>query len=178
MSDRDTVRWPPCSRHSTLTCFREIRELLTGTAGVNALTRDPLKPLREIRADQYGIRTSLDVEGDPLKFEIIHEGRIPLDTPGSGDHVCGVTTLSALDTAASKLLANADRWADRSTFSRDLIDLAMLTPPSALLETARGLPLTLQADLAHRGHIDLTAVHLRTSQAVAAATPTSALGRV
>ncbi|MGB2922896.1 MAG: nucleotidyl transferase AbiEii/AbiGii toxin family protein [Mycobacterium sp.] len=121
---------------SDINGYREIRELLTGTAGVNALTREPLKPLREIRADQYGIRTSLDVEGDPIKFEIIHEGRIALDTPGSADHICGVTTLSALDTAASKLLANADRWADRSTFSRDLIDLAMLTPPSALLKTA------------------------------------------
>ncbi|MGD9619009.1 MAG: hypothetical protein AB7G47_00065 [Mycolicibacterium sp.] len=35
-----------------------------------------------------------------------------------------------------KPLANADRWADRSTFSRDLIDLAMLAPPPTLLDTA------------------------------------------
>lgn len=28
--------------------------------------------------------------------------------------------------AASKLLANSDRWADSSVYSRDLIDLAML----------------------------------------------------
>jgi hypothetical protein len=95
-----------------------------------------LKPLREIRADQYGIRTFLDVDGSPMKFEIIHEGRIALDTPDPVDQVCGVTTLSCLDMAASKLLANADRWADRSTFSRDLIDLAMLAPSRAMLDTA------------------------------------------
>jgi hypothetical protein len=40
--------------------------------------------------------------------------------------------------ATSKLLANADRWADRSTFSRDLIDLAMLAPPLSLLDFAIG----------------------------------------
>lgn len=123
---------------SDINGYRELRELLTSTAGVNALTRLPLKPLREIRADQYGIRTLLDVEGDPIKFEIIHEGRIALDVPDSVDQVCGVTTLSSLDMAASKLLANADRWADRSTFSRDLIDLAMLTPSAAQLDTAIG----------------------------------------
>jgi hypothetical protein len=121
---------------SDLNGYRELRELLTGTAGINALTHTPLKPLREIRADQYGIRTHLDVDGSPIKFEIIHEGRITLDTPSSIDQVCGITTLSLLDMAASKLLANADRWADRSTFSRDLIDLAMLAPSRAMLDTA------------------------------------------
>lgn len=44
--------------------------------------------------------------------------------------------MSPLDAAASKLLANADRWADRSTFSRDLVDLAMLAPPRTMLDTA------------------------------------------
>lgn len=116
--------------------YRELRELLTGAAAINALTHLPLKPLREIRADQYGIRTYLDVDGAPIKFEIIHEGRITLDVPDPEDQVCGVTTLSSLDMATSKLLANADRWADRSTFSRDLIDLAMLTPSPPLLNTA------------------------------------------
>lgn len=117
--------------------YRVLRELITDH-GINALTDRPLTPLRDVRADQYGIRTYLDVDGTPIKFEIIHEGRINLDTPTADDLVCGVTTLSVLDMAASKLLANADRWADRSTHSRDLIDLAMLAPPPETLYTAIG----------------------------------------
>lgn len=118
--------------------YRELRELLTGAAGISAITELPLKQLRDIRADQYGIRTLLDIEGAPIKLEIIHEGRVTLDVPGSADLVCGIPTLSVLDMATSKLLANADRWVDRSTFSRDLIDLAMLAPPQPLLDTAIG----------------------------------------
>ncbi len=118
--------------------YRELRELLTGAAGIDAITHRPLKQLRDIRADQYGIRTHLDIEGEPIKLEIIREGRVTLDVADSADRVCGITTLSALDMATSKLLANADRWADRSTFSRDLIDLAMLAPPRPLLDTAVG----------------------------------------
>jgi hypothetical protein len=38
--------------------------------------------------------------------------------------------------AASKLLANADRWADASVFSRDVIDLAMMSPSTELLNNA------------------------------------------
>jgi hypothetical protein len=50
--------------------------------------------------------------------------------------VCGVATLTRLDTASSTLLANADRWADRSVFSRDLIDLAMMQPTPSILDEA------------------------------------------
>ena len=45
-------------------------------------------------------------------------------------------TLTPLDMAASKLLANADRWRDDGVFSRDLIDLAMMKPPLPLLRQA------------------------------------------
>lgn len=116
--------------------YRALRELITDNAGINALTHRPLNTLREVRTDQYGIRTFLDVDGSPIKFEIIHEGRIQLDTPTLEDQVCGVTTLTPLDMAASKLLANADRWADRSSFSRDVIDLAMMTPSPNMLQDA------------------------------------------
>jgi hypothetical protein len=40
--------------------------------------------------------------------------------------VCGIGTLSRLDLATSKLLANSDRQADDGVFSRDVIDLAMM----------------------------------------------------
>ena len=44
--------------------------------------------------------------------------------------------LTPLDMAASKLLANSDRWPDDGVFSRDLIDLAMMKPSLALLRQA------------------------------------------
>jgi hypothetical protein len=118
--------------------YRGLRELVTDSGGINALARRPLHPLREVRADQYGLRTLIDVEGSPVKLEIIHEGRIVLDAPSADDHVCGVWTLSTLDMAASKLLANADRWADPGVFHRDLIDLAMLEPSPEILRAAIG----------------------------------------
>src|SRR5690606_9414828 len=37
------------------------------------------------------------------------------------------------DLAASKLLANSDRWRDDSVFSRDAIDLAMMNLPPRFL---------------------------------------------
>ena len=54
------------------------------------------------------------------------EARITLETPTPNDTVCGVSTLTSLDLAASKLLANSDRQADDGVFSRDVIDLAMM----------------------------------------------------
>lgn len=81
---------------------------------------------REIRADQYGIRTQVLVDGLPLKFEVVLEGRITLDAPGAADTIVGVSTLTPRDMAATKLLANSDRHADDGVFSRDVIDLAMM----------------------------------------------------
>ena len=48
--------------------------------------------------------------------------------------MCGVATLTPLDMAASKLLANSDRWRDDAVMSRDLIDLAMMQPDRALFD--------------------------------------------
>ena len=56
--------------------------------------------------------------------------RIDFDDPGPSDRVCGVATLTALDLAASNLLANSDRWADDAVLSRDVIDLAMMSLPA------------------------------------------------
>lgn len=109
--------------------YRNLRQLLTGEQGMAAITRPgaiPLETAREIRADQYGIRTVLKMDGQPIKFEIVREARITLDTPAQADVLCGVSTLTARDLAASKLLANSDRYADDGVFSRDVIDLAMM----------------------------------------------------
>lgn len=123
--------------------YRSLRERLTGPDGLQAITRrgSRIEALREIRADQYGIRTLMAVPADgeaaaPIKFGIVLEARIELDAPAAADRIEGVPTLTALDMACSKLLANSDRWADAGVFSRDLIDLAMLEVPRALLRQA------------------------------------------
>lgn len=119
--------------------YRSLRLLLTGLDGVNSIVRpgaSPVMQTREVRADQYGIRTTLQVDGKPIKFEIVLEGRISLDAPSPGDAVCGIATLSPLDMAASKLLANSDRWGDDGVFNRDLMDLAMLKLPLGQLRQA------------------------------------------
>jgi len=124
---------------SDVASYRELRQLLTGQDGIAAIVRTgavPLVQTREIRADQYGIRTMLQGADRPIKFEIILEGRIALDAPGAKDEVCGVASLTPLDMATSKLLANSDRWNDDGVFNRDIIDLAMMNPSLALLRTA------------------------------------------
>lgn len=110
--------------------YRALRLLLTGPQGLNALVRPQAQALitpREMRADQYGIRTFVQMDGQLIKLEIVREARISLATPSPGDRLCGIPTLTALDLACSKLLANADRHADDGAFSRDLIDLAMMS---------------------------------------------------
>jgi Nucleotidyl transferase AbiEii toxin, Type IV TA system len=118
--------------------YRALRQRVTGGKGIQALARPgaTLDKAREVRADQYGLRTMLRAADIEIKFEIVFEGRIALDPPGKDDHLCGVATLTRLDMAACKLLANSDRWADDAVYSRDLIDLAMMNPPRKLLRDA------------------------------------------
>lgn len=118
--------------------YRALRQLTGGTDGIGALAAPGhlLDPVRPLRADQYGLRTQLRVDGVAIKFEIVLEGRIQFESPGPSDRIAGIATLTPLDMAAGKLLANADRWADTNTHSRDLIDLAMMVAPRALLNRA------------------------------------------
>lgn len=80
---------------------------------------------RDLRANQYGIRFLVMCEDTPIKFEIVAEARIKLETPEYLNWL-GVPCLNSVDRYAEKLLANADRWPDASIESRDLIDLAVL----------------------------------------------------
>lgn len=121
---------------ASMDAYRELR-LRVRSGELTALFKRPVTLLRETRADQYGIRNAIALDGDtPVKFEIILEGRIKLDAPGPEDRLCGVATLSPVDMAATKLLANSDRWPDDSVDSRDLIDLAMLLPTGRIPEAA------------------------------------------
>ena len=119
--------------------YRELRHLLTGPEGLQPLTKPgaiPLQMVREIRADQYGIRTLLQVDDARIKLELVREGRIEFDAPEPQDEVCGVPCLSWPELVASKLLANADRYADDGVHSRDLIDMAMMEQPKAVWQQA------------------------------------------
>ena len=119
--------------------YRGLRQLLSGSEGMHAITAGgagTFKQIGAIRMDQYGIRTRIEVDGHPIKFEIVHEARITLAEPNENDEICGVSTLTTLDMASGKLLANADRWNDESVFNRDLIDLAMMCAPLPLLREA------------------------------------------
>lgn len=126
---------------SDLEAYRRLRQFLgrrEGLAGILRPGAGAIDQLREIRSDQYGIRTWLGAgDGDvQIKFEVVFEARIDLDAPGKHDLICGVATLTRLDMATTKLLANSDRWADDGVFSRDLIDLAMLEMSPCELEQA------------------------------------------
>lgn len=124
---------------SNIDSYRQLRLLTTNTGGITALFREksgPVGQIREVRADQYGIRTMLLVAKQQIKFEIILEGRVKLKPPGVNDQICGIATLSPIDMVTSKLLANSDRWADEGVFNRDLIDLAMMQPSKSLLRAA------------------------------------------
>jgi hypothetical protein len=119
--------------------YRHLRQLARGAMDLRPFMRAGLEPFtlaREIRTDQYGIRTMVNVSNVPIKFEIILEGRMDLESPAAGDILCGVPTLSPVDMAASKLLANSDRWLDSGVFSRDIIDLAMMKLPLSTLRLA------------------------------------------
>jgi len=118
--------------------YRQLRLLVNSPQGLQALARPgaALETIRPPKVDRYGIRGMLEVQGASIKLEIVSEGRIELESPGPEDRVCGIATLTRLDMATSKLLANADRWADDATLSRDLIDLAMMDPTRELFDAA------------------------------------------
>ena len=113
---------------SDLSSYRYLRNLVR-EQGLQALMKSTDAgqfQTSDIRSDQYGIRTKVFVEGKPIKFEIVLEGRIALAKPGKKDRILGVASLTKLDMATSKLLANSDRGLDRGMHCRDVIDLAML----------------------------------------------------
>lgn len=103
--------------------YRTLRNTVTET-GLGALLNTTIPHVRPVRFDQLGIRTVLEVDGTPIKVEILSEGRIPL--AGHRTNQLPVSTLVPADLYAEKLLANADRGQDRSVRSRDIIDLAVM----------------------------------------------------
>jgi hypothetical protein len=114
---------------SELSSYRDLRNLVRERNGIEAIMKDGSDgtfQYSDIRSDQYGIRTKIYVDGQPVKFEIVLEGRIRLAQPGKSQNILGVATLTSLDMATSKLLANSDRGMDMGVHCRDVIDLAMM----------------------------------------------------
>lgn len=117
--------------------YRLLRNATSNDLG--SLLKAPIKHLRDVRMDRDAIRTVLEIDGQPIKIEFIKEGNTILQ--GGMDPVFGVPTLSRVDMYTQKLLANADRGMDKSTMSRDIIDLSMMIShwgeiPGAALEKA------------------------------------------
>jgi hypothetical protein len=84
----------------------------------------PCTLAREVRADRYGIRTFMARGDMRIKFEIVAEARISLSCQDVTN--IPIVSLDRVSCVAEKLLANADRWADRSVLFRDIIDLAFM----------------------------------------------------
>ena len=103
--------------------YRLLRESVSGTY-LGPILAPKLSLAREVRADQYGIRTFIEHNGIKLKFEIVKEARIEID----GETIDGipVACLTRRHCFAEKFLANADRGLDASTLSRDIVDLAFM----------------------------------------------------
>lgn len=121
--------------------YRILRQAVFGK-GLAGLIRDgaDVKELRDMKADQYGIRTFLEIQDTKIKFEIVRESRVPLS--GEFDDAFGVPVLSREDMYLEKLLANADRCHDKSVMSRDIIDISLMMTrwgdiPDAAWERAR-----------------------------------------
>ena len=118
--------------------YRDLRQNIKKD-GLSYLTKEGALEqikIQDIRMDQYGIRTKIQLRDQLIKFKIVIEGRIELCKASEDDEICSIPCLTPLDMATSKLLANSDRWLDRGVFSRDLIDLAMMTPTLPLLKAA------------------------------------------
>ena len=84
----------------------------------------PFRFLREIRTDQYGLRTVVEIDREPIKFEIVNEARI--DLSGLLIQRLHVPCLDRTCCFAEKVLANADRGLDESVASRDVMDIAYM----------------------------------------------------
>ncbi len=65
--------------------YRALRHKLTGPHGLSAITRNHAMPLvtsREIRADHYGIRTQVLMDGQPIKYRLNGDGTFALYSVG------------------------------------------------------------------------------------------------
>lgn len=103
--------------------YRALRSTIQPDS-LGQLASAPIELLREVRADQYGLRTVLQIDHEPIKFEIVNEARI--DLAGVLIERLHVPCLDRTCCFAEKILANDDRGLDESVASRDVIDIAYM----------------------------------------------------
>jgi hypothetical protein len=103
--------------------YRALRETISESS-LGAIAKPALELARNVRADQYGVRTAVRCATLKIKLEIVREARIALD--GAPVRGIPVTCLARSSCFAEKFLANADRGTDASTLSRDAVDLAFM----------------------------------------------------
>ena len=123
------------------TGYRALRSTVTQIS-LGSIARAGISLAREVIADRYGIRTFIDMAGEKIKFEIIHEGRIEI-SGGIGEFP--VPALEPVSCFAEKFLANADRWNDESTLNRDIVDLAFMTVGWKGADAERGRKVATEA---------------------------------
>lgn len=106
--------------------YRALRAALAGQTNLNRILREgsELECLRDIRADQYGLRTIVKSQNTSIKFEIVRERRFDLE--GSMDARYGLPVLSRPYMYAERLLANSDHWYQSVVHNRDIIDLSVM----------------------------------------------------
>jgi hypothetical protein len=119
--------------------YRVLRQRVFERGAPGLFCRE-VEVLREARADRYGVRFAVKIEGESVKVEIVSEGRI--DLSGLDDPALPVARLSNEDLVAEKLLANQDRHLDDGALGRDAFDLILLEHnlgglPTAAFEKAR-----------------------------------------
>lgn len=93
--------------------------------GLRRIFSSDVSFLREHRADQYGVRGVISIDGEtPIKFEFVREARIDLASEWVFD--IPVKCVSRSDLFVEKLLANADRGMDSATLHRDILDFLVM----------------------------------------------------
>ena len=134
--------------------YRALRSTITNDT-LGEISALPIMLAREVRADQYGIRTVLQIDEALIKFEIVNEARI--DLSGVPVKQLHVPCLDKTCCFAEKILANDDRWIDESVLSRDIVDLAYMIE-------AWGTKLFLDGmRRAHRAYGDVVVKSIRSS---------------
>lgn len=123
--------------------YRALRETIGDSSLGKVVHGSALNLTREVRADQYGVRTWVSIAGLTIKFEIVREARIEL--AGAKVASLPVACLDYAHAFAEKFLANADRGLDASTLSRDAIDLAFMVEAWPMTAASEGAALARQA---------------------------------
>ena len=106
--------------------YKALRTAIAGQPNLNPILRTgaQLECIRDVRADQYGLRTVVHSQDANIKFEIVRETRI--DLQGELDARYGLPVLRRPHMYAEKLMANSDRWYAPEVASRDILDLSVM----------------------------------------------------